>query len=104
MQVLASAVICCVLAVSIAFTNKLRKKRGLPKADVFGMGDIKLLMVVCLYLGLEDSFICIFGACLIFIIYILVMRMVSKNKISKAPFAPFILAGILIVSLVSFIV
>ena len=92
---LASAVICCVLAGCIVLTNKLREKKGLAKTSVFGMGDIKLLMVVCLILGLEGSFICLLGACICFLIYVLAFRIATKQNISKAPFAPFILAGIL---------
>lgn len=93
---LASAVICCVLAGCIVLTNKLRKKRGLAKTSVFGMGDIKLLMVVCLYLGLEGSFICILGACVCFLLYVLAFKIATKKTVAKAPFAPFILAGIIV--------
>lgn len=102
-QVICSAVICCLLAACIIIVDKLNKKRGLPKSQSLGMGDIKLLMVVCLYLDIWSSFICLFIACLIFILYILFMRIVKHNNISTAPFAPFILIGVIFAAVIQII-
>lgn len=102
-QVLASAIICCVLAASVAITNKRRKKLGLAQKSAFGMGDVKLLMVVCLYLGTTWSCACIIFACLSFLIYVFIKRLSSNEKISHAPFAPFIFIGEIISIFVLFV-
>lgn len=92
-QVICAAVICCILAASVVLVNKRRKRLGQAQKSVFGMGDVKLLMVVCLYLGLTASCACIIFACLSFLIYIYILRFSKKQKISSAPFAPFIFIG-----------
>ena len=100
-QVLTSGVICCLLAACIVIANKLREKRGQEKTSPFGMGDIKLLMVVCLFLGPILSCICIFSACIAFLVYVLIVAILAKIKISKAPFAPFILVGVAVASVIA---
>ena len=100
-QVLTSAVICCLLAACIVLTNKIREKKGQAKTSPFGMGDVKLLMVVCLFLGPMLSCISIFSACIAFLIYALIISAVAKIKVSKAPFAPFILIGVIVSSVIA---
>lgn len=87
----------------VVLANKWRERKGQPKTSVFGMGDIKLLMVVCLYLGPSLSFVCLFSACIAFIIYSLIVNLILKTKLDKAPFAPFILAGVCVASVIAII-
>lgn len=83
------------LAVSIAFER-------LAQRPSMGGGDIKLLAVVGLFLGWERGLWCLFAACLI----VLVMQAVSrvreggKGIVSQTfPFAPAILVGVAIASI-----
>lgn len=103
MQVLTSAVVCCLLALCVVLANKWRKRKGQVKTSPFGMGDVKLLMVVCLFLGPTLSFICLFASCVAFIVYMLFLNIIFKTKITKAPFAPFILAGVCVASVIAII-
>ena len=103
-QVITSAVICCILAASVVLVNKGRKKSGKPQKSVFGMGDVKLLMIVCLYFGITGSCLCIIFACLSFLIYIFIVRLAIKQKISAAPFAPFIFIGEIIAIVVLYFI
>lgn len=100
-QVLTAGIICCLLAACIVITNKLREKRGQKKTSPFGMGDVKLLMVICLFLGPMLSCICIFSACIAFLVYVLIVGVIAKIKITKAPFAPFILVGVAVASVIA---
>lgn len=102
-QVICAAVICCILAASVVLVNKRRKRLGQPQKSAFGMGDVKLLMVVCLYFGISGSCACIIFACLSFLIYIYIVRFSKKQKISSAPFAPFIFIGEIISIIVLFV-
>ena len=83
------------LAVSIAFER-------LAKRPSMGGGDVKLLVAVGLFLGWERGLWCLFAACLI----VLVMQVVScvredgKGIVSQTfPFAPAILVGVAIASI-----
>lgn len=83
------------LAVSIAFER-------LAQRPSMGGGDVKLLAVVGLFLGWERGLWCLFAACLV----VLVMQMVprfregGKGIASQTfPFAPAILAGVVIASI-----
>lgn len=102
-QVLTSAVICCILAACIVLINKRRKSMGQPQHSVFGMGDIKLLMVICLFLGFSNSLICILVACISFLLYAIVRQIQTNKKIQSAPFAPFISVGLIVVIVLQFI-
>lgn len=83
------------LAVSIAFER-------LAQRPSMGGGDIKLLAMVGLFLGWERGLWCLFAACLV----VLVMQVVSrfreggKGIASRTfPFAPAILVGVAIASI-----
>lgn len=47
-------------------TSKLSHTTG---NEIFGMGDIKLLSVLSLYLGFYSTLICLLIACVAFVIY-----------------------------------
>ena len=83
------------LAVSIAFER-------LAQRPSMGGGDIKLLAVAGLFLGWERGLWCLFAACLV----VLVMQMASRVReggkgigSQTFPFAPAILVGVVIASL-----
>lgn len=83
------------LAASIAFER-------LAQRPSMGGGDVKLLAAVGLFLGWERGLWCLFAACLV----VLVMQVVSrvreggKGIASQAfPFAPAILVGVVIASI-----
>lgn len=83
------------LAVSIAFER-------LAQRPSMGGGDIKLLAVVGLFLGWERGLRCLFAACLV----VLVMQMASRFReggkgiaSQTFPFAPAILVGVAIASI-----
>ena len=83
------------LAASIAFER-------LTHRPSMGGGDIKLLAVVGLFLGWERGLWCLFAACLV----VLVMQMVSRVReggkgigSQTFPFAPAILVGVVIASI-----
>lgn len=60
----------------------------------FGMGDIKLMFIMILYLGFASSFSAIFMSLVLSMIasiYLLVKK--EKSKKDTIPFAPFILLG-----------
>ena len=83
------------LAVSLAFEHFAQRPS-------MGGGDIKLLAVVGLFLGWERGLWCLFAACLV----VLAMQVVSRFREGKKgigsqtfPFAPAILVGVAIASL-----
>lgn len=83
------------LAVSIAFER-------LAQRPSMGGGDVKLLAVVGLFLGWERGLWCLFAACLV----VLVMQVVSRFReggkgiaSQTFPFAPAILVGVVIASI-----
>lgn len=83
------------LAVSIAFEH-------LAQRPSMGGGDIKLLAVIGLFLGWERGLWCLFAACLV----VLVMQMASRFReggkgigSQTFPFAPAILVGVIIASI-----
>lgn len=83
------------LAASIAFER-------LAQRPSMGGGDIKLLAVVGLFLGWERGLWCLFAACLV----VLVMQMASRFReggkgigSQTFPFAPAILVGVVIASI-----
>jgi len=60
----------------------------------FGMGDIKLMFIMILYLGFAGSFSAIFMSLVLSMIasiYLLIKK--EKNKKDTIPFAPFVLIG-----------
>ncbi|MEC4175201.1 A24 family peptidase [Adlercreutzia sp. R7] len=50
------------------------------KKESFGGGDIKLMVVIGLFLGWERGLVCLFVACLVSVIYALVMRFRTRGK------------------------
>ncbi len=58
-----------------------------------GAGDVKLMSVCGLYLGLRGSITVIFAAFTLCAVSALVIMAVKRRKISSLPFAPFIFAG-----------
>lgn len=83
------------LAVSIAF-------EGLAQRPSMGGGDIKLLAVVGLFLGWERGLWCLFAACLVVLVMQVVSRFLEGGKgigSQTFPFAPAILVGAIIASL-----
>ena len=83
------------LAASIAFEH-------LAKRPSMGGGDVKLLAAVGLFLGWERGLWCLFAACLV----VLVMQMASRFReggkgigSQTFPFAPAILVGVVIASI-----
>lgn len=64
----------------------------------FGMGDVKYLSVVALYLGFFNTCICLLASCISFV----VVSLITKKKI--LPFAPFIFIGILLVIAFKFVI
>ncbi|MBR5930846.1 MAG: prepilin peptidase [Lachnospiraceae bacterium] len=75
----------CVLLVSL-ITELILKK------ECLGGGDIKLLFVVCLYLGFWHTFYALGVACVL-----VLMQQLLKGKTGMFPFAPAIAAGACIV-------
>lgn len=72
--------------------------------DGIGFGDIKLLLGMSFYLGFElflrDLFLISLGS-LLFSLFLLATKQVGKK--SEIPFAPFILAGTIVATLVEVI-
>lgn len=65
------------------------------KQESLGDGDIKLVGVTALALGLINSFIALFFASIIALVYSLII--LKKNKEGVIPFGPFLIIGALIV-------
>lgn len=83
------------LAVSIAFERLVQRPS-------MGGGDIKLLVVVGLFLGWERGLWCLFAACLVALAMQVVSRVREGGKgiVSQTfPFAPAILVGVAIASI-----
>ena len=59
-----------------------------------GMGDIKLLIVICFYLGLQGSVSAVFFSLIVaFVISIVLMIAKKKGRKDSIPFAPALLIG-----------
>lgn len=83
------------LAVSIAFER-------LAQRPSMGGGDVKLLAVVGLFLGWERGLWCLFAACLIVLVVQVISRVREGGKgigSQMFPFAPAILVGVVIASI-----
>lgn len=80
----------------IWIVNNLRKVFNKKQQTVLGSGDVKLLVAISLYFGYVGSFICIFVACVSFIIYFIFMYASGNKRKNGYPFAPFILIGLLV--------
>lgn len=83
------------LAVSIAFER-------LAQRPSMGGGDVKLLAVVGLFLGWERGLWCLFAACLVVLVIQVVSRVREGGKgiaSQTFPFAPAILVGVVIASI-----
>ena len=83
------------LAVSIAFER-------LAQRPSMGGGDFKLLAVIGLFLGWERGLWCLFAACLVVLVIQVVSRVREGGKgiaSQTFPFAPAILAGVAIASI-----
>jgi leader peptidase (prepilin peptidase)/N-methyltransferase len=65
------------------------------KKESLGDGDIKLMAVITLGIGLYNSFITLFIACILGIIFAVAQK--YKNKEGIIPFGPFLIMGTLIV-------
>lgn len=63
--------------------------------ESLGDGDIKLMAVIALSLGIINSFIALFFAALIGLVFSLII--IRKNKEGIIPFGPFLLIGALLV-------
>ena len=72
------------------------------KRESLGDGDIKLMAVIGLSLGLFDSFISLFFSSFIALMYSLIT--LKKNKSGIIPFGPFLLIGALIIIYLSNII
>lgn len=83
------------LLACIYIVNSLRKLLKKKKQSVLGAGDIKLLTVISLYFGYVGSFICIFVACFLFILYFILIALFDRYKKNGYAFAPFIFIGVL---------
>lgn len=83
------------LIASIFIVNALRKLLHKNKQTVLGPGDVKLLTVISLYFGYVGSFVCIFVACSLFIVYFVILSLFNRWKKNGYPFAPFILIGVM---------
>ncbi len=64
--------------------------------ESLGGGDIKLLFVTGLYLPWVQSLFAVMAAALSALIYILIMRIIKKEKLKMIPFGPFIAMGIVL--------
>lgn len=62
----------------------------------FGLGDVKLLTVLCLFVGLKNLLIILVAACVFFLLFVFLRYLITKNKDNKAPFAPSIFFGYLV--------
>ena len=83
------------LVASIAFEH-------LAKRPSMGGGDVKLLAAVGLFLGWERGLWCLFAACLVVLVIQVVSRVREGGKrigSQTFPFAPAILVGVVIASL-----
>lgn len=83
------------LAVSLAFEHFAQRPS-------MGGGDIKLLAVVGLFLGWERGLWCLFAACLVVLVIQVVSRVREGGKrigSQTFPFAPAILVGVVIASI-----
>ena len=63
--------------------------------ESLGDGDIKLMLVLGIALGIVNSFVCLFFASVIALIFSLIT--LSRNKEGIIPFGPFLIIGALIV-------
>lgn len=63
--------------------------------ESLGDGDIKLMLVLGIALGIINSFVCLFFASVIALIFSLIT--LSRNKEGIIPFGPFLIIGALIV-------
>lgn len=58
-----------------------------------GGGDVKLVTVICLFIGLSKTLICVLLACVIGI-FVFVLSYITKRYISKIPFVPGVLLSL----------
>lgn len=89
---LASGLIFVVLLGLLVF---LFKKFGSKNKEYFGMGDIKLIFVVGIFLGPDKTLVCILAACIAMIIFCIAVYLIKKKIIKNLPFAPFIFIGLI---------
>ncbi len=61
-----------------------------------GAGDIKLLALVGLVLGLDQMWPMLFLTCFCASLYFIIVKLMRKPGLQKGPLAPFILAGIVL--------
>ena len=70
---------------------------SLMSGGSLGAGDVKLVFVMGLFLGIQPIFYCMFFSIFITFFYaIAVLVMKKKNKKDSIPFAPFILMGVFV--------
>lgn len=60
-----------------------------------GAGDIKLLAIIGLCLGLSSTIPVIFGMCVSALIYLILRRILSRPQMMSIPLAPFMTVGVL---------
>lgn len=79
----------------------LSKKLFRTTENFFGMGDIKLLFSITLYVGLMKSLFILTMSSVLFCMYVLFRRLLRRDKSNTAAFAPFICIGVIILSVVT---
>lgn len=84
--------------------NNLRKVFKKKEQTVLGWGDIKILAAISLYFGYVGSFICIFIACITFVIYYALLSATGGKRKNGYPFAPFILIGLIAAIVTAYLV
>lgn len=93
-QIIAAVSVFCVLTISIKIVAKLRKNRGMSEQTIFGAGDIKMSVAICLYFGYIGSFVFVFVSCVLLIIFALISRWTKSKKFQTYPFGPFMFFGV----------
>ncbi|WP_158524029.1 A24 family peptidase [Paenibacillus bovis] len=59
-----------------------------------GAGDVKLVAVIGLFLGIEQTLLVVFLTCLSYIVYAGGSKLVKKRLQKRTPLAPFLAAGV----------
>lgn len=67
--------------------------------SALGGGDVKLLFVMGLYLGLSLGLLVLFAACLLLLLFALLRALLRKGPDEGLPFAPFLTCGVLLSAL-----
>jgi prepilin signal peptidase PulO-like enzyme (type II secretory pathway) len=68
----------------------------LVKPNALGAGDIKLLAILGLVFGLEDTILILFVMSLSSLFYIITRTIFTRKRIVSIPLAPFITIGVVV--------